>query len=538
MLDRLRGESFDVLVVGGGITGVGCALDAASRGLRTALVERHDFASGTSSKSSKLIHGGLRYLQQREIGLVYEALAERQILRHTAPHLVRILPFLLPVFKGKDGLFDRRISRIVGTSMWMYDFTGGLRIGKLHKKIDTARAKAHVPTLRDDRIAYGYLYYDARADDARLTLAIAQTAAQHGAAIANRTDVVDVLKDGGGICVGVRVRADDDEFEIRATHVVNATGVWADDVRSLDEGSRTTTIRPAKGVHITVPWSRIRNDIAAVVPVPKDRRSVFVVPWGEHTYVGTTDTDYDGDVDEPQCTGDDVRYLLSAINFSTDAQLDESDVTGTWAGLRPLVKSAESARTADLSRRASITRSSSGVLTVTGGKLTTYRRMAADTIDDVVAALGRGGKSPTKRIVLQGGADHDDSETDDHLRSRYGTEHAAVSAIAREQLAFAEPLAPGLPYLTAEAVYAARHEMATTLDDVLSRRTRARLLDRAATAAAAPRVASIIAAELGWSPDRTQREIDEFVNLLDTEARAGATGPDSIARVLDASTGA
>ncbi len=538
MLDRLRGESFDVLVVGGGITGVGCALDAASRGLRTALVERHDFASGTSSKSSKLIHGGLRYLQQREIGLVYEALAERQILRHTAPHLVRILPFLLPVFKGKDGLFDRRISRIVGMSMWMYDFTGGLRIGKLHKKIDTARAKAHVPTLRDDRIAYGYLYYDARADDARLTLASAQTAAQHGAAIANRTDVVDVLKDGGGICVGVRVRADDDEFEIRATHVVNATGVWADDVRSLDEGSRTTTIRPAKGVHITVPWSRIRNDIAAVVPVPKDRRSVFVVPWGEHTYVGTTDTDYDGDVDEPQCTGDDVRYLLSAINFSTDAQLDESDVTGTWAGLRPLVKSAESARTADLSRRASITRSSSGVLTVTGGKLTTYRRMAADTIDDVVAALGRGGKSPTKRIVLQGGADHDDSETDDHLRSRYGTEHAAVSAIAREQPAFADPLAPGLPYLTAEAVYAARHEMATTLDDVLSRRTRARLLDRAATAAAAPRVASIIAAELGWSPDRTQREIDEFVNLLDTEARAGATGPDSIARVLDASTGA
>ena len=241
-LDRLRSEAFDVLVIGGGITGVGCALDAASRGLRTALVERDDFASGTSSKSSKLIHGGLRYPQQKEVRLVYEALAERQILRHTAPHLVRILPFLLPVFKGRDGLFDRRIARLVGSSMWMYDFTGGLRIGKLHRKIDTAEAKQHVPTLREDRIAYGYLYYDAQADDARLTLTIAQTAAAHGAAVANRARVVALLKDTSGRCTGARVQADNDEFEIRAETVVNATGVWADDVRALDEGTHPSTI--------------------------------------------------------------------------------------------------------------------------------------------------------------------------------------------------------------------------------------------------------------------------------------------------------
>jgi glycerol-3-phosphate dehydrogenase len=534
MLERLRSESFDVLIIGGGITGAGCALDAASRGLRTALVERDDFASGTSSKSSKLIHGGLRYLQQKEVRLVYEALAERQILRHTAPHLVRILPFLLPVFKGKDGLFDRRIARIVGSSMWMYDFTGGLRIGKLHRKISTAEAKLHVPTLREDRIAYGYLYYDARADDARLTLTIAQTAAAHGAAVANRTRVVALLKDSSGRCTGARVHADGDEFEIRATAVVNATGVWADDVRALDEQTHPSTIRPAKGVHVTVPWSKVRNDIAAVVPVPKDRRSVFVVPWGDFTYVGTTDTDYDGDVDDPQCTADDVRYLLSAINFSTDASLDESDVLGTWAGLRPLVKSANSARTADLSRRASITRSAAGMITVTGGKLTTYRRMAADTIDEVVEGVGRGGRSRTKRIVLHGADGYESSWADDHTRSRYGSEADSVAALLRERPELAAPLVPGLPYSRAEAVHAARHEMAVTLDDVLSRRTRARLLDRAATVAAAREVADLVGDELGWDANRRDGEAESFTLSATAEARAAQTPTEA----LDAALGA
>ncbi len=533
-LERLRTESFDVLVIGGGITGVGCALDAASRGLRTALVERDDFASGTSSKSSKLIHGGLRYLQQKEVRLVYEALAERQILRHTAPHLVRILPFLLPVFKGKDGLFDRRIARLVGSSMWMYDFTGGLRIGKLHRKIDTAEAKRHVPTLREDRIAYGYLYYDARADDARLTLTIARTAAANGATIANRTNVVALVKDSSARCVGARVRADEDEFEIRAEVVVNATGVWADNIRALDEGSHPSTIRPAKGVHVTVPWSKVRNDIAAVVPVPKDRRSVFVVPWGDFTYVGTTDTDYDGNIEQPQCTGDDVRYLLSAINFSTDANLDETDVLGTWAGLRPLVKSASSARTADLSRKASITRSNAGVVTVTGGKLTTYRRMAADTIDEVTAVVGRQGKSRTKRIVLQGGEGYVEAWADDHLRSRFGAEADAIDSLIRERPALAAPMVPGLPYSQAEAVYAARFEMATTLDDVLSRRTRARLLDRAASVEAAPDVAALLAPELGWTAERERREVESYLASAAAEHDA-AHAP---AAALDASLGA
>ena len=523
MVARLEQESFDVLVIGGGIVGAGCALDAASRGLRTALVERDDFASGTSSKSSKLIHGGLRYLQQKEVGLVYEALAERQILRHTAPHLVRTLPFLLPVFKGKDGLFDRRIARLVGTSMWMYDFTGGLRIGKLHKKINTATAQRHVPTLRADRIAYGYIYYDARADDARLTLAIARTAGQRGAAVVNRAVVRHLVKDPSGNCRGARVEIDGRDVEVRASAVINATGVWADEIRALDEGTHPMSIRPAKGVHITVPWSRVRNDIAAVVPVPKDRRSVFVVPWGDLTYVGTTDTDYDGDVDDPQCTPADVRYLLSAINFSTDAELTESDVLGTWAGLRPLVKSAESERTADMSRKAAINRSDAGVVTVTGGKLTTYRRMAADAVDVVVDVLGHGGRSRTRSLVLQGGEGWSGSDTDDHLASRYGSDAQRVRDLVAADSALGAPLVAGLPYLRAEALYAVREEMATTLDDVLARRTRARLLARDATSDAAASVAELIGAELGWTDAERAAEVVDFRASIAHELAATTT---------------
>ncbi|MBV8950833.1 MAG: FAD-dependent oxidoreductase, partial [Actinobacteria bacterium] len=235
-LARLADEHFDVLVIGGGITGAGVALDAASRGLRTGLVERHDFASGTSSKSSKLVHGGIRYLQQREYRLVYDALRERQIALRNAPHLVRILPFLIPILT-RDGLINRRIARALGSAMWLYDLTGGARIGKLHRRISKGAALEHMPTLAPERLASAYLYYDAQTDDARLTLTIARTAAEHGAAVANAAAVGGVLKDGAGKVRGVRVRADGDELDVRADAVVNAAGVWADDVRALDEGA-------------------------------------------------------------------------------------------------------------------------------------------------------------------------------------------------------------------------------------------------------------------------------------------------------------
>ena len=317
-LARLGDEHFDVLVVGGGITGAGVALDAATRGLRTALVERHDFASGTSSKSSKLVHGGLRYLQQGEYALVYEGLAERQRLRKTAPHLVRVLPFLIPIF-SRDGLINPKIARALGSAMWMYDLTGGVRIGKLHKRLSKDEALAHMPTMPVERLASAYLYYDAHADDARLTLTIARTAAAQGAAVANYASLTRVAKDTSGAVTGATVEADGTEIEVRARVVVNATGVWADDLRALDEGEHSRSIRPAKGIHITVPWQKTQNDVAVVIPVPKDRRSLFVVPWGDLAYVGTTDTDYDGPLDDPQCTPQDIEYVLRALNAAAEA---------------------------------------------------------------------------------------------------------------------------------------------------------------------------------------------------------------------------
>lgn len=538
-LRRLADERFDVLVVGAGITGAGAALDAAARGLRTALIDKGDFASGTSSKSSKLVHGGLRYLQQKEIRLVYEALAERQLLRQTAPHLVRILPFMIPIF-SKDGLVPRSVAKVLGTAMWMYDLTGGARIGKLHKRISKDEALAHMPTLPADRLAPSYLYYDARADDARLTLAVARTAADHGAAVANYATLVGLVKDGSGRARAARVRVDGTEIEVRADTIINATGVWADDVRALDEGTHPNTIRPAKGIHITVPWSKVRNDIAVVVPVPKDKRSVFVVPWGDEdgtpafTYIGTTDTDYDGPYDDPQCTSEDIEYLLRAINFSVTTGITQNDVLGAWAGLRPLVRSASSERTADLSRRHTVRRSASGVITVTGGKLTTYRRMAADAVDDAVDLLGRGGRSSTKHIRLAGATGWDSPGIPPHLAARFGGESRRVLALTAEDPTLAEMLVPGLPYLRAEAVYAAREEMALSVDDVLTRRTRARILGRDASAAAAGDVALLLAAELGWSETETERQAAEYRASVAAE-RTAAHLPET---ALDAALGA
>jgi glycerol-3-phosphate dehydrogenase len=512
---RLVDETFDVLVIGGGITGAGVALDAAARGLRTALVERDDFASGTSSKSSKLVHGGLRYLQQKEYFLVYENLAERQRLLNNAPHLVKILPFMIPLF-GRDGVVNKGVAKLYRSALWLYDITGGLRIGKRHKKLSPDEAIAHMPTLNRDLLAAAFLYYDAHADDARLTLTIARTAVlDHGAVALNYAPVTEVLKDDGGHVRGARLA---DGTEVRADAVVNATGVWADDVRSLDEGVHPDTIRPAKGIHVALPWDKVRCDIAAVVPVPKDRRSIFVVPWGDRVYLGTTDTDYDGPLDDPQCTPEDVQYVISALNTFVTEPVSVDDVLGTWAGLRPLVKRAGNERTADLSRRHTVNVSTSGMITVTGGKLTTYRKMAADTVDAVVKQLGRRGvsrHSPTKRLPLRGAAPTEGDlglapDMAEHLRSRFGSEARVVAAMLEADPELARPMVPTLPYLRAEAVYAARYEMAHTLEDVLARRTRALLLARDASAAAAVDVANLLASELGWTPAEIEREVQSF----------------------------
>ncbi len=532
-LRRLESTDFDIVVIGGGITGVGCALDAASRGLRVALIEREDFASGTSSKSSKLVHGGIRYLQQGDVRLVYEALAERQILRRNAPHLVKVLPFLIPIFSSK-GVVNRKLARAMGSAMWMYDLTGGLRIGKMHKRVSKKQALEWFPTLPADKLMPSYLYYDAEADDARLVVTVARTAAlKFGATIVNRTEVVELHKDANGNVNGVVVNADGRTFTVSTKAVVNAAGVWSDDIRALDENEHPHSIRPAKGVHITVPWSKVRNTVAAVIPVPGDKRSVFVVPWGQFTFVGTTDTDYAGPIDDPQCNEDDVEYLLRALNGSITETVTTDDILGTWAGLRPLVADPEaSGRTADLSRRHKVRRSDSGVVTITGGKLTTYREMAADTIDEVlshvlgadrVTKLRR--RSKTKHLKLQGANGYEElMEAADvlsplggdevrRLANRYGSDATTVLAIAESDPNLAELLVPGLPYLRAEAIFAVRYEMATTVDDILSRRTRARLQTRDASADAAVAVAALIGPELGWD------EMEQAKQVADYQAR-------------------
>ncbi len=535
MLERLRSETFDVLVIGGGITGCGVALDAASRGLSVALVERDDFASGTSSKSSKLIHGGLRYLQQRDFRLVYEALRERHRLLRNAPHLVSVLPFLIPVMT-KDGPISKKIAKALRSALWLYDLTGGLRIGKRHRRVNAEEALAHCPTLHGDRLSSGFVYYDAAADDARVTLAVARTAARHGAAVANRCRVVELIGDADRIA-GAIVDTGAGTVEVRARTVVSATGVWADEIGELETGTDPDTIRPAKGVHVTVPWDLVRNDIAVIISVPKDRRSLFLIPWDaradgtfEHCYIGTTDTDYDGTLDDPQTDRDDLDYVIDAVNHHIATPISRDDVTGVWAGLRPLVKQVESGRTADLSRRHAVSVGDRGLITVTGGKFTTFRQMAEDTVDIVSEQLDRSTRCRTARLRLVGAPrprgehtpDSPPTDSPGRLHGRYGTEARALMELIAADPMLAHPLVPGLPYVRAEAVFAARHEMATTLDDVLLRRTRAHLEHRDATAAAAPAVADLLAAELGWSPDERDRQLAAYRSICDAERIAAA----------------
>ncbi|MGA7419063.1 MAG: glycerol-3-phosphate dehydrogenase/oxidase, partial [Acidimicrobiales bacterium] len=540
-LTRLASEHFDVLVIGGGITGAGVALDAASRGLRTALVEKDDFASGTSSKSSKLVHGGLRYLQQREFRLVYENLAERQRLLDNAPHLVSPLPFLIPLF-GKDGVVNRSVATTYLSALWLYDLTGGVRIGQRHQRVSRAQALEYLPTLRTDRLVAGFLYWDARTDDARLTLEVLRTAVlDHGAVAANHVAVTAMLRNEDGSRVtGVRVDpAGGEDFDIRASVVVNATGVWADHVRGLDEGSQPPSIRPAKGIHITVPADRLPCEIAAVIPVPKDHRSIFVVSWGEQVYLGTTDTEWDGPLDDPACLPEDVDYILDAANAVITSPITRGDIRGVWAGLRPLLlptkgKRKLRERTADLSRRHTVATSAAGVVTVTGGKLTTYRKMAQDTVDAVLPLLDkrtgrtkRSMPSVTKKLKLHGAGTRDhapaasipDATFKDpdaatrvaaHLAGRFGTDTPAVLALTAGRPELLEPLVPGLPYLAVEAVYAVRSEMARSLSDVLDRRTRAVLHDAAGTAESAHRVASLIAPDLGWTDEHAFAEAEAY----------------------------
>lgn len=532
-IQRLRTETFDVVVIGAGMTGAGVAVDAAHRGLRVALVDSADIASGTSSKSSKMVHGGLRYLQQREFRLVYENLHERQRLLRNAPHLVRILPFLIPLF-GKDGAVSKALVKGYASALRLYDATGGVRIGKRYRKVSKDQALSHLPTLNVERLVAGFLYFDARGDDARVALTLARTAADpFGAAVANYVRAVGFTKGRHGTVDGVNVRDEmsGEEWRIATTCVVNATGVWVDDVVAVAKQETDTHITPAKGVHISVPSSRLPADVAAVLAVPGDRRSIFVVPFEEapFTFVGTTDTPYDGSLDSPMCTNDDVAYLLRAVNASTSSDLTTADITGVWAGLRPLIAPKDGKklreRTSDLSRRHQVNVTKDGMIHVTGGKWTTYRAMAEDAMKEVHRRLGSTKSIRTTNLRLFGSpAKSDDvsnlSGIELHLYQRFGSERRAILDLIANDATLGDVAIAGLPYLKAEFVYSAQHELVVTLTDLLARRCRAHIQDARATLAAAEEIATLVAPHLGWDVARTQSEVASYRDLVSTEFAA------------------
>jgi glycerol-3-phosphate dehydrogenase len=487
---RLRAERFDVLIVGGGATGLGSAVDAAARGYRTALIEAGDFAKATSSRSTKLVHGGVRYLQQGNIGLVREALRERTNLLRNAPHLVHDRAFVVPAYRWFELPY-------YGAGLTAYDILAGPGNAFPRSGIVSARgARARIPALRGAGLHGAIVYHDGQFDDARLAVTLARTAVDQGAAVANYVRATGFVYDGARIA-GVRAHDVESgaELTIRAQVVVNAAGIFVDAVRRLDVPAAPALLTHSRGSHIVVRASALGEASAALlVPKTSDGRVLFAVPWHEHVVIGTTDIPVDHAELDPQPTDAEIAYILETVNRYVVTPLDTSDILAAWAGLRPLVnRSAVS--TAALSREHVIDVAPSGLVTITGGKWTTYRKMAADTID---AAMRVGALTPapstTDRLPLRGALGALPAQ--ERLRP-YGTDAPKVLALERADPALAVPLDERLPYTRAEVVYAARSEMARTLDDVLARRTRALFLDAAAARAAAPAAAELLATELG-----------------------------------------
>lgn len=532
-LDRLATRSYDLLVVGGGITGAGIALDAAARGLRVALVERDDLASGTSSRSSSLVHGGLRYLAQAMFGLTRESAVERELLRRLAPHLVRPLSFVVP------DASNRRATALLGLGLWIYDGLASFRNVARHHRLSPEEVMERIPGLVEGLGNAGYEYHDCRTDDARLVLQVARTARRLGADVVTRAEVVE-LRDVDGRVVGatVRDRIGGRELGVQARCTVSATGVWADHVRALDAESHEPILTPSKGVHLVFPATDVRVATAALVPsTHRDGRMVFLLPWGGQVVAGTTDDNYEGPLDAPTVEAADAAYLCEAVNAAFSTDLTPGDAVGAWAGLRPLLRS-EAHLPMDsetLSRRHALVFEREGLLTITGGKLTTYRAMAVEAVDHVTAELGGSAaraRSRTHRIPLGLRGDLAatvartagvcetlglDPALADDLVTRHGDEAAEVAELAAAEPAGAEPLVPGLPYLRAEARWAVEQEMALSVEDVLDRRTRVSARDAAAGGRAVEDVADILAGLLGWSPEQARASAADYRRRIATE---------------------
>jgi glycerol-3-phosphate dehydrogenase len=483
---RLARTTFDVLVIGGGATGAGVARDAALRGLTTALVERDDFASGTSSRSSRLIHGGVRYLEYGHFHLVFEASRERRTLMRIAPHLVRPLAFTWPVYAGA------RVPRWkLGAGLMLYDALALFRNVSPHRRLRTTDVLAAEPALGADGLVGGAQYYDAATDDARLTLATALSAAEAGAVVLNHAPVVALTHNHAGAVHGAVVGT----TRVSARVVVNAAGPWSDTIRRLDEPAAPRSVLGTKGVHVSVPAARVGNRGAVTLLSGVDGRVMFVLPSGDQTIIGTTDTATSASPDEVRATEADVAYLLESVNGAfPGARLRRNDVISAWAGIRPLIAASAPIDPGSASREHAIEQSASGVITVSGGKLTTYRAMAAETVDVVEQALGRPlTPSRTDVLPLPG-----------------GDRPAAISQLAEDDPDLTMPVVPGLPYTAAEAVYAAQAEMACTLSDVLIRRTHVAFETPDAGRAAARTVAAVLAPRLGWDRAEITRQLERY----------------------------
>ncbi|REJ73121.1 MAG: glycerol-3-phosphate dehydrogenase/oxidase [Acidobacteria bacterium] len=524
MLERLTDDSwrgdepFDLLVVGGGATGVGIAVDAAARGYRTALVEQSDFGKGTSSRSTKLVHGGVRYLQQGNVPLVMEALKERGILRHNAPHLVTDLKFVVPNYAWWEAPF-------YGIGMKVYDALAGRYGFGASRNLSREETIERLPTIETEGLRGGVEYHDGQFDDARLLVDLAQTAAEQGAVVVNYAQVVGLLRGGDGFLRGAVVRDAESgrEHEVLSRLVINATGAFSDGLRQMDDEAAPAMIRPSQGVHLVLPKRFLPGDAAVMVPHTDDGRVLFAIPWLDRVVVGTTDTPLESVDLEPRAHRDEVDFLVAhAARYLADDPTI-GDVCSVFAGIRPLVGGVgDHAETAKISREHSLVVSQSGLLTVAGGKWTTYRKMAEDAVDNAALLAELPSRDcSTKQLNVHGFHRH--SERFGELAS-YGSDAPAVQTLQRSGEGLGEPLDPALPITPAHVLWAAREEMARTVDDVLARRTRCLLLDAAAAARVAEPVARLLAEELQRDEAWARGEVDAFRELAAgylPEERAG-----------------
>jgi glycerol-3-phosphate dehydrogenase len=524
-LELMRNQLFDIVVIGGGVTGAAIARDAVLRGFKVALLEKGDFASGTSSRSSKLVHGGLRYLRHMKFGLVFGALRERWILMRNAPRLVKPLTFLIPVYK------DTKTSKLMlSMGLWLYDILALFRTPRFHGWLSPERAMVLEPALKKDRLAGAGLYADCATDDARLVLALIKDAWSRGALVVNYAKVVGFEKNGGKI-VGVRALdlASGTEFSVKGKITVNSTGPWSDSLRKVDDPSSEPRLRPAKGVHIIVPRERLGNREAVVIESARDGRNMFVIPWGNLSLVGTTDTDYEGDLDRVDASEEDIQYLLEALNQTyPESHITSEDIISLYASVRPLA--AELGVNEDaVSRDQLIFESSSGLVSIIGGKLTTHRTMAKALVDQVSIKLAGEFATPAKSACEtdQFALDYNqneleqavrglmqksgfDAEIAGHLVDAYGPGATKILAITEEKTSLASRITAEAPYLLAEVVYAVRYEMAMKLIDFMLRRTQLayRLKDHGDSIV--QNVSALMAKELAWSAETLAEELLEF----------------------------